>query len=597
MSTISKTQPQPPANASESNLQQEAVGFGDKATLWQSFQNAMVITRREVRDSFRDWRIMAPIVILTLCFPALANIASAAFINLFEDYGADGREITEAFLPLMPMIVGFFPVSISLVIALETFVGEKERRSLEPLLSTPLTNTELYAGKVLAATLPPLMAAYLGISIYIGGLIIGAQQWRPDPILVLMILTLTTVQAIVMVTGAVVISSQTTSTRAANLLASVIILPMSILIIIESLLMVQPDRRFVLWWICFGLMIVIVLLVRTGARIFNREELLGRAVDALDLKWAGRVFWDQVRGITHEERDAHENRGEPLPALNGPLHWYRRSVFPVFGRLRSSMATISIALLAAFIGGWYSASAYTLPLDRQPPDTSPDPIAAFDTAIETRLFTESAVPYTVQPPPEDTGGDVTTIDLFAAWDSTLGSASGVEATAASPPWNYSDEALLNNLRDLWESAASDPAVIGLALTQNLRVLAVAFVLGMFTFGVLSTLLVMLPFGILGYVFGNIALNGISVVPFIMAIIPHGIVEVPAILIAGALILHAASSITGEMKKLTVGEVWLRAVGDAFKLYFAIVVPLLIIAATLEVMVTPRMVEMALEIGF
>ena len=58
-------------------------------------------------------------------------------------------------LPLLPMIVGFFPVSISLVIALETFVGEKERLSLEPLLSTPLTNTELYLGKSFAAMLPP----------------------------------------------------------------------------------------------------------------------------------------------------------------------------------------------------------------------------------------------------------------------------------------------------------------------------------------------------------------------------------------------------------------------------------------------------------
>lgn len=49
------------------------------------------------------------------------------------------------------MVVGFFPASFSLVIALETFVGEKERKSLEPLLAAPLTNTQLYLGKMLAA--------------------------------------------------------------------------------------------------------------------------------------------------------------------------------------------------------------------------------------------------------------------------------------------------------------------------------------------------------------------------------------------------------------------------------------------------------------
>lgn len=595
MSTISKTQPQQPSSTSEV-VPPSTAGFGSEASFWQSVQNALVITRREVRDSFRDWRIMAPIVLLTLCFPALANIASAAFINLFDDYGADGETLAEAFLPLMPMIVGFFPVSISLVIALETFVGEKERRSLEPLLSTPLTNTELYAGKVLAATLPPLFAAYLGISIYLGGLILGAQQWRPAPILILMILALTTVQAIVMVTGAVVISSQTTSTRAANLLASVIILPMSLLVIFESIVMVQPDRRHVLWWVIVGLVVVIVLLVRTGARIFNREELLGRAVDALDLKWAGRVFWDQVRGITHEERDAYENRGVPLPKSQGPLHWYRRSVFPVFGRLGKSLMAIGMALLVVFMGGWYLSSVYTLPLDREAPATTPDPIAAFDRAVETRLFTESETPYTVPTPPANTT-DSDSVDLFAVWDAALRDGAGTEYTVEPPPWEYSDERLLNNLRDLWETASRDPAVIGLALGQNLRVLALAFILGLFTFGVLSTIIVILPFGILGYIFGNIAANGISVLPFIMAVVPHGIAEIPAILIAGALIMYAGSATTGEMDKMTVGEVWLRAIADAVKLYFAIVVPLLIIAATLEVLVTPRMVEWALQIGF
>ena len=47
---------------------------------------------------------------------------------------------------LLLMVVGFFPISVSLVIALESFVGEKERHSLEPLLSSPLTDAELYLG-------------------------------------------------------------------------------------------------------------------------------------------------------------------------------------------------------------------------------------------------------------------------------------------------------------------------------------------------------------------------------------------------------------------------------------------------------------------
>ncbi len=39
--------------------------------------NALIITRREVRDSFRDWRIISPIIILTFFFPFLAQFVAA----------------------------------------------------------------------------------------------------------------------------------------------------------------------------------------------------------------------------------------------------------------------------------------------------------------------------------------------------------------------------------------------------------------------------------------------------------------------------------------------------------------------------------------
>jgi hypothetical protein len=37
---------------------------------------ALVVTRREVQDAFRDWRIMIPIVLLTIFFPALMNFTA-----------------------------------------------------------------------------------------------------------------------------------------------------------------------------------------------------------------------------------------------------------------------------------------------------------------------------------------------------------------------------------------------------------------------------------------------------------------------------------------------------------------------------------------
>jgi stage II sporulation protein M len=129
------------------------------------------------------------------------------------------------------------------------------------------------------------------------------------------------------------------------------------------------------------------------------------------------------------------------------------------------------------------------------------------------------------------------------------------------------------------------------------VLITAGFLGLFTFGVLTVFVVILPFGILGYILGNIASANISALPFIVAILPHGVVEIPAIIIAGAAALRAGSVVTKPDPTMTVGEAWLRAFSDGLKIGIAVVLPLLIVAAVLEVQVTPHIVDWALELGF
>jgi uncharacterized membrane protein SpoIIM required for sporulation/ABC-type transport system involved in multi-copper enzyme maturation permease subunit len=473
-----------------------------------TLSNALIITRREVRDSLRDWRIMAPIFLLTLIFPLLANVMTRIFTSFFENNGAE--DLLPALLPLLPMIVGFFPVSISLVIALETFVGEKERLSLEPLLSTPLTNTELYMGKMFAAMLPPLLASYSGIAIYISGLMLGKYQWKPEIGLIVQIILLTTVQALVMVTGAVVVSSQTTSTRAANLLASFIVIPMSMLVMLEGTIMVQPHRRFLLWYIMLGLVVTVVLLVRMGARIFNREELLGRSLDQLNLRWAFHLIREQIRG--------------PIGERFTIGRWYRLSVFPALRSLRTGTGIVLICILAAFIGGWITAGSYKLPLEK---------------------------------------------------------------------FDANDETLVDRMQFWLELGQDNPQLVIFAAMQNIRVLLAATLLALFTFGVLGLIIVMLPFAVLGFIMGQVMMAGLSPLPFMLAIIPHGVAEVPATLIAGAAALRLGSIVTRPPQDVTVSEAWLRALGDVIKLFVGVVLPLLLIAAMLEVWLTPQVVQFVL----
>ncbi len=303
-------------------------------------RTALIVTRREIRDQFRDWRIIIPIVLLTLIFPAIMNFTAQQAVNFVEDYGA--TIIGDRLIPFLLMIVGFFPISVSLVIALESFVGEKERRSIEPLLSTPLSDWQLYVGKLLAVLVPPLLASFLGIAVYLVG-VYRQVGWTPEPTLLIQILLLTIVQSLVMVSGAVVISSQATSVRAANLLASFIIIPMAFLIQGESLVMFW-GRYNVLWWAIFGLVVLSGLLVRTGVAHFNREELLGRELDSLDWSWGVKTFKDVFIG-----------QGTSL------ISWYRREIPSTMRAMRRPLALMILLLIASVWLGTVQAQEFRLP--------------------------------------------------------------------------------------------------------------------------------------------------------------------------------------------------------------------------------------------
>jgi uncharacterized membrane protein SpoIIM required for sporulation/ABC-type transport system involved in multi-copper enzyme maturation permease subunit len=478
----------------------------------RTLSNALIITRREVRDSFRDWRILAPILILTFIFPTLAQFVAARFADFVAGYNAP--LIGERTIPFLLMIVGFFPISISLVIALETFVGEKERRSLEPLLSTPLSNMELYVGKTLAAMIPPLIASYGGMSVYLFTLLTGELQWRPPAMQVIQIMLLTGVQALVMVAGAVVVSSQATSTRAANLLASFIIVPMAFVIQGESVIMFLAEDAFsprgigALWAIIVGMALVAVLLLRVGAAIFNREELLGRSIDSINLRASLRNVWRHIRAM--------DETGHPARNLG---EWYRKSIPYSLAKLRPAIYISLFVFVAAM------ALGFVMGLRED---------------------------YRLEIPP-----------------GVIGRGVGLNEAVKAMPLGRS----------------SDP--IGFLFSQNSRVLLVSTGLGAVTFGVVALTLNPITFAVLGYVTGQLFLTNNDPGIVAAAILPHGIVEIPVILIATAAALRLGAVITKLPRGKTVGQAWIEALGETIKIAIGVVLPGLIIAAVLEAVVTTR----------
>jgi uncharacterized membrane protein SpoIIM required for sporulation len=116
------------------------------------------------------------------------------------------------------------------------------------------------------------------------------------------------------------------------------------------------------------------------------------------------------------------------------------------------------------------------------------------------------------------------------------------------------------------------------------------VLAVFSFGVLALVMLMVPLALVGFFAGEVAIVGYSPLAFVGAfILPHGVVELPAAVIATAFALRIGAALVSPPAGLDVGQGFLLVLADFLKIFLFLVVPLLLIAAALEVHVTPQVV--------
>jgi uncharacterized membrane protein SpoIIM required for sporulation/ABC-type transport system involved in multi-copper enzyme maturation permease subunit len=459
-----------------------------------------LVAWRELRDQLRDWRIIFPMVVLTLLLPFLADIGAQAAIDFTTQYGTP--LIAERLVPFLLMVVGFFPITVSLVIALESFVGEKERGTIEPLLSSPLKDWHLFMGKLAAGTAAPLFTSYLGIAVYLLGLYVQRIPF-PDANRMAQTLILTTVQAILMVSGAILISTQATSVRASSLMASFIVIPMALLIQGESVMLFWGNNQ-ILWLAVIGVSILAVLLARVGVAHFQREALLGREIDVLNIRWVLQTFW-------------HKFKGEATSISN----WFKNEVPKTLRKQKPAiLITLFIGLLAA-VGGYLWVSMNS-----------------------SRIL------------------------------SGMGT---------------------SNISGFISAGVGMPVTEGISFQMiwghNLRAILVILLLGLFSFGVLGFIVYLLNMGIIGAVLSLVGLMGKSPVEIgVYGILPHGIFEIPAIILASGAILYIGIALVTPRTQLTLGEVLIDAIADWMKISIGLVLPLLTIAAVIETWITPALLS-------
>ena len=206
---------------------------------------------------------------------ALRMYRSTPTARVLDPEGAVQAWIFQQFL----MLLVITPVAGSMAVAASSVIGEKQARTLEPLLATPLTTFELLAGKVLGAFLPALGLSVASFALYVGGVAAlarpGVFQFLLTARSLFIVFVLGPLAALSALQLAVCVSSRVNDARSAQQIGALIILPITGLALAQLLGGIVLTARLIAV-IAVSLATVNVVLMGVGIALFQRENILTR---------------------------------------------------------------------------------------------------------------------------------------------------------------------------------------------------------------------------------------------------------------------------------------------------------------------------------
>jgi ABC-type Na+ efflux pump permease subunit len=117
---------------------------------------------------------------LAIMFERMPQVISGMFTGMTDLQMSIAVMLGLLFAPMFLIM----PLMFSASIAAESFAGERERKTLEALLYTSATDTELFIGKALAAFIPSIMVTWASFLVYVvvlnvGGYPLFGYLWFP----------------------------------------------------------------------------------------------------------------------------------------------------------------------------------------------------------------------------------------------------------------------------------------------------------------------------------------------------------------------------------------------------------------------------------
>ncbi len=253
---------------------------------------------KEFRDLARNRAALVPVGIVTLMALALPFAIAILVPYLTNQRLADDSDLVRVstiagardglspegqvqFFLFQQFLMLFLltPVTGSMALASHAVIGEKQARTLEPLLATPVTTAELLVAKVIGALVPSLLISLAGVALYVSGIAIAAQPGVAAAMATarsaLLVFLVGPAAALAALQAAIVVSSRVNDARTAQQFGVLLILPLT------AVLVAQFTGSFwlssaALVAIAGGLLVLWLALVVVSVALFDRETILTR---------------------------------------------------------------------------------------------------------------------------------------------------------------------------------------------------------------------------------------------------------------------------------------------------------------------------------
>jgi ABC-2 type transport system permease protein len=172
------------------------------------------------------------------------------------------------------------PLFTPILIASQSVAGEKERRTLEPLLASPVTSAELVVGKSLAAVIPAVAISWLAFVAFC--IAVDAVAWPlvralllPNTLWLFGVGVVAPLYAFLGNGIAVLVSARVGEARLAQQLSALVVLPLMGLVAGQLAGWLRAGAGY---YAVQGAVVLLldVALVVASIRLFDRERLISR---------------------------------------------------------------------------------------------------------------------------------------------------------------------------------------------------------------------------------------------------------------------------------------------------------------------------------